>query len=58
MTRRERRKLIATAIYKNSDIFKREDRNVNILIGFMLIMSVIGCISTSYWLNRFIISLF
>ena len=58
MTRRERRKLVAIAIYKNSNIFKREDRYANILIGIMLIMSAIGCISTSYLLNKFIISLF
>lgn len=57
MTKRERRKLVAIAIYKNSDIFKKEDRNANILIATMLVMSMIGCISISYWLYRFIILL-
>ena len=57
MTRRERRKVVAITIYKNSDIFKKEDRNANILISTMLVMSMIGGINISYWLYRFIILL-
>ncbi len=57
MTKRERRKVVAITIYKNSDIFKKEDRNANILIANMLLMSMIGRISISYWLYRFIIIL-
>ncbi|WP_250277236.1 hypothetical protein [[Clostridium] colinum] len=57
MTKRERRKLVAIAIYKNSKIFKKQDIYSNILISTMLFMSMIGCIRISYLLYRFIIYL-
>ena len=57
MTKRQRRKVVATAIYKNSKIFKKQDIYSNILIATMLVMPMIGCISISYWLYRFIILL-